>query len=185
MNFSLIKKGFIFIKQGLFPNEDSYSETNTLISPENLPHLIPNKITSSLQFKEKIYSPTPLFSSSEFNFYLKLKSILNPYFDVLFEVPYSAFIKLNPHIHLSDKDRHFKFQEFANKRADFVVIDNKGSIFCIIELDDPTHLSSSAKQFDSFKENILHCANIPLVRIQNTQHLSHQQLFPLLFSIQK
>lgn len=183
MNIDNIKKGIKLIKQGLFSHEHSNHNESFDNKRRLLAQITPNAIPNSLVLKDNYYKSTSLFSKREFEFYKRIKSILSPTYDVLFEVALSALIELNSKMPLTDKQKDILFKEYANKRLDFVIIDNLGNVFCVIELDDYSHQSEKAKKYDELKNNLLHSVNIPLIRISEYHNLTQEQLFKKLFSI--
>lgn len=202
MNIHLIKQKILTLLSPLLSSNKNTPQTESQYQPEkggtnssistqlttdnklniDLHNIQPNAIKNTLQFNQQTYIQAPFFTQSEFTFYQKLKQIVSPTYDILFEVSLSAIIQLNPNLSFTDKQKFFFLKEYANKRVDFVLIDQTGKIFCVIELDDPSHDNDTAKKFDSIKDNVLHCANIPLIRIRDTKHLSPKQLFHKLFT---
>ncbi|WP_051303381.1 DUF2726 domain-containing protein [Psychromonas aquimarina] len=117
----------------------------------------------NLLFADRYISCENLLTNAEQNFYNQLKRHIPAQFNINQKVRLADITKpTNNNIKLLHK--------VQAKHVDFVITEQKSSkILCAIELDDSSHLSTSAFQRDNEKNIALNSAKIPLIRIRNTR----------------
>lgn len=109
-----------------------------------------------------------------------LLSIIKEDYYVLAKVRLADVVKVRP----GTKEYIKHFSKIQSKHLDFVVVDiNSFEPLLAIELDDPSHLRDTAKERDAIKDEILHAANIPILRIKTERKYNINKIRDEIFDL--
>lgn len=111
--------------------------------------------------KVSLYKSKQLMTNNEIDFFNQLKESL-PECHVFPQVCMGAII--SPTINSSDKNFWKVRNSFGQKIIDYVICDNKMKILCLVELDDKTHDSVTAKEKDKIRDQITKDAGYKTIR---------------------
>ena len=99
-----------------------------------------------------------IMTPSEEAFYASLCRIL-PTSSIFPQVAFSALVQV------SGKDSYATFNQFSQKRADFVICDPALNVVAIVELDDASHNSQPQRRKDAERDALLGVAGYRVVRV--------------------
>lgn len=120
--------------------------------------------------------PVDIFTDNEFRFFKAIATYAfnnKKYFTIKLRL--SDFIKVNKTVQ-DDFIRKTWHNTISKKHTDFLLYDvtNRNPI-CCIEIDDSTHFKNNVIERDLVKNNILRSAQIPIVRLRNTEEINTSQ----------
>lgn len=118
--------------------------------------------------KKKMYKASPLMTDNEFEFFNRLVKAL-PQFYIFPQVSFGAI--LDSIGDTPQEKQRIRFT-FSQKRADYVVYNDKKQIVAIVELDDRTH----NKEQDARRDAMLNEAGYQVLRFQSKQKPSIEEI---------
>lgn len=82
------------------------------------------------------------------------------------------------------KDSNTLFNKVSQKHIDFVIVDDKYNIICLVELDDNTHNSEERQERDKFVDGVAKECGVPIFRIkERVASITLDNLEPIIASI--
>lgn len=113
----------------------------------------------------------PIMTQHEIVFVQKLVQAVDQYGVHVFpQVSMSAFLKVKPGTDRKTAAR--TRNRFAQKRADFVIVDDSMKILLIVELDDASHNDDK----DRARDKLSAAAGIPTIRLRNGRRISIEEI---------
>lgn len=129
-----------------------------------------NKETTSTEpdVPQKQYQALPfLLTKTELQFFQQLRDATPLVYDI------HSKVRMADICQSIDRKNKSNFNKISRKHFDFVITLRESSkVIGVIELDDKSHNTASAKRNDSFKNDTLNEAEITLIRVKVSQDYS-------------
>lgn len=123
--------------------------------------------------KRYSYRARPILTKREYKFYLLLRREASRRKMIV-----CPKVGLKDLLEVDSRKQYMKyFRQIAQKHVDFVLCDEDLHVLFVLELDDSSHDTKTAKKRDTFKNRAFRAAGIPLKRIRNFDEESVRRLF--------
>ena len=124
--------------------------------------------------EEYPYIKPYLLTKNEWAFYKKLKPITDKYrLHILSKVRLADLVNVKSG--LSKSDYYKAFAKIKAKHVDFVLANPSNlKVYCVIELDDPSHNEIERQQRDFFLEKVCEVVKLPLIRCTSIEGIEDQ-----------